>query len=125
MTARILVTGSRLLTDAELVSRALAEAVADHGADLVVVHGAARGADTLADRAARGLGLKVERRPADWANLGRRAGVVRNAEMVRGGAAACIAFLVAGAECRGTRDAMRRAQAAGIPVRVYQQGAST
>lgn len=123
MTARILVTGSRLLTDAELVSRALAEAVADHGADLVIVHGAARGADTVADRAARGLGLKVEPRPADWASLGRRAGVARNAEMVRDGADLVLAFLVAGEPCRGTRDCMRRAQAAGIPVRVYEQGA--
>lgn len=122
MSTRILVTGSRLLTDAELVSRALAEAVADYGADLVVVHGAARGADTLADAAARGLGLAVERRPADWTALGRRAGVVRNAEMVRDGADLCLAFLVAGAECRGTRDAMRRAEIAGIPVRVYEQG---
>jgi len=120
MTARILITGSRLLADAELVTRALASAVADYGPDLVVVHGAARGADTLADRAARALGLRVERRPADWAALGRRAGVVRNAEMVRDGADVLLAFPVG--ESRGTRDCMRRAAAAGIPVQVFESG---
>jgi hypothetical protein len=120
---RILITGSRELTDAALVSEALAAAVADFGPGATVVHGVARGADILADRAARALGLKVERRPADWANLGRKAGIVRNAEMVRDGADVVLAFLVADLPCTGTRDAMRRAEAAGIPVRVFEQEA--
>lgn len=122
MTARILVTGSRHLTDFALVSRALQQAAAELGPDTVVVHGAARGADMLAHKAARTLDLGVERRPADWENLGRRAGVIRNAEMVRDGADLVLAFLVADLPCRGTRDCMRRAERAGIPVRVFEQG---
>lgn len=119
--ARILVTGSRDLADTALVMAALKSAAAEFGPDVVVVHGAARGADTLADRAAQTLGLKVEPHPADWAGLGRKAGIVRNAEMVREGADVMLAFPLG--ESRGTRDAMRRAEAAGIPVRVFEQGA--
>lgn len=60
---------------------------------------------------------------ADWANLGRKAGIVRNQEMVRDGADLCLVFLMSGAENRGTKDCWSRAERAGIPVRVFTQEA--
>jgi len=52
--------------------------------DTVIIHGAARGVDTAADRAAHKLGLAVEPHPADWSKHGRSAGMIRNREMLEG-----------------------------------------
>lgn len=43
-----------------------------------IIHGGARGADLIAARAARALGIPEQGFPADWRSLGRRAGIVRN-----------------------------------------------
>lgn len=53
----------------------------DHGSDITVVHGAARGADRLAARAAEACGLEVEPHPADWNRYHGGAGHIRNEEM--------------------------------------------
>lgn len=117
--ARLIVTGSRAHTDRELIRSALAVARWDLG-PLIVVHGAAPGADSIASEWARSLSyldIAEERHPADWAKLGRGAGPIRNQQMVDAGAVLCLAFPLHGA--KGTRDCMRRAAAAGIPVREY------
>jgi hypothetical protein len=51
--------------------------------DTVIVHGAARGADTLAGFAAKDLELTTIPVPADWHKFGRAAGVIRNRTMLR------------------------------------------
>lgn len=122
MTARLLVTGSREFTAAHIMHDALGAAIADLGPNLTLVHGAAKGADEIADVLAPTFGLSVERWPAAWREHGRAAGPMRNQAMVDAGADLCVALLVAGLVCRGTRDCARRAQAAGIPVRWYTQG---
>lgn len=129
--SRILVTGSRNWTDARLIHAALAQFAAP-GA--VVVHGGAPGADTLAARAAADLGLTVEAHPADWVRCvpdcpprHRKtapypwhgtycpaAGSRRNQAMVDLGADVVLGFPLG--RSTGTRDCMRRAARAGIPV---------
>jgi hypothetical protein len=110
---RIIVCGGRYYDDDSRVQNVLNEYTADwFERGLVVVHGAARGADTLAAEAAKRLGYKAEEHPADW-NLGRRAGPIRNQAMVAAGADLLIAFNGA----RGTADCVKRAERAGIPVR--------
>lgn len=52
-----------------------------HGFTLLV-HGAARGADRLAGEWAESRGVKCQPVAADWQMHGRRAGPVRNAEML-------------------------------------------
>jgi hypothetical protein len=90
---RVLVTGSRSWTDRELIYRIL-RAGRTRYPDLVIVHGACpTGADRIADEAATDLYLGVERHPADWQRLGRRAGYVRNAEMVDTKPDLCLAFI--------------------------------
>lgn len=105
---RLLVTGSRDWENANRVWGALS-ALADQVDALTVVHGAAgRGVDLMAHRwvgrqqASGRTGISEEPHPADWAGLGKRAGVVRNAEMVQRGADACWAWI---AQCsqRGCR----------------------
>lgn len=61
--------------------------------------------------------ITEESHPADWENDGRGAGFIRNQRMVDLGADVCLAF-VEGAS-RGTRDCMKRAGQAGIPLVVH------
>lgn len=110
---RILVTGSRDWTHAEPIRRKLLE----HGPG-IVVHGACRGADTLADEIARELGWPVEQHPADWDTHGRAAGPTRNRAMVAIGADVCRAF--ARCDSRGTHGTVALARTAGIPVELVQ-----
>lgn len=84
---------------------------------MTLIHGGARGADTIAGDEWRAL---VGDRPsivvylADWERYGKSAGYRRNAEMVKAGADVCLAFPLG--ESRGTRMCMRLAEEAGIPV---------
>jgi len=122
-TYRILVTGSREFTDYTTVCCALGDVMRHLMATtrpfprMVVIQGGARGADTLAEQAARAFGMAVERHPADWKANGRSAGFKRNAEMVALGADLCIALYKQGAGNKGTDHCARLAEKAGIPVR--------
>lgn len=118
-------TGSRDWTDWKTLTAALFQA-ADCYDPITVVSGACpTGADAMAEWVAEHLlpflengGVRVERHPADWDRHGKAAGPVRNQEMVDLGADLCLAFPLGAS--RGTRDCMRRAEAAGIPVRVIE-----
>lgn len=80
----MLVCGSRDWDDYGAIYRRLAEfGDVDRGSQqVVVVHGDAKGADTMAAQAARDLGYHVRAYPADWSRLGKRAGIVRNKFML-------------------------------------------
>jgi hypothetical protein len=130
---RILVTGSREWTDRDTLRDALMRAIADlcpPGAGpsshplsgMTLVHGAARGLDTLAAEQAEFWGMQVEAHPADWARHGRAAGPIRNAAMVALGADVCLAFPIGASP--GTRGCIAVAERAGIPV-VVHEGAPT
>ena len=120
---RILVTGSREFSDYTTICLELGAVmkrlIATEGTcpDVIVVHGAAKGADTLAERAARAFGMGTEPHPADWDGYGRRAGFIRNAEMVSLGADLALAFYKQGAGNKGTDHCAKLAEKAGIPTR--------
>lgn len=84
-----------------------------------VIHGAANGADTLADQWARSRGIPVEPYPADWqpaslnGRLDRGAGYARNQRMLQEGRPDIVVAMPGG---RGTKDMMRRARQAGVSV---------
>lgn len=108
---RVLVTGSRNWTDREQIRKALS--LLPPGS--TVVHGAAGGADTIADEEARALRLNVEPHPADWKRHGRKAGPLRNQEMIDAGPYDIVfAFPLPGSI--GTEDCIRRARKAGWTV---------
>lgn len=118
MTKRVLITGSRKWTDRERIRIALLQVWCELGceSDCTLVHGdCPTGADAIAADVWRKAHLPVEAHPADWKNLGRAAGPVRNEEMVQAGADRCLAFPLP--DSRGTFDCMKRADRAGIPVR--------
>jgi hypothetical protein len=116
---RVIVTGSRRWTNPALIEAALDRIAPIYGDRLVIVHGAARGADTIARAWAIRNGIRHEPHPAKWNEHrgqlgGNPAGVIRNQEMVDAGAHLVIAFPLAGG--RGTQDCMARAEQAHIPV---------
>lgn len=144
----VLGTGSRALADRQLVGRVLAGCLhraVDLGAPgILVIEGGAKGADRLLRRWAVDHGQPYRTVAANWPvcdgpqctpghrKVNRRgeaycptAGHRRNQRMVdlavEMRAAGCVAFLVAGLPCDGTRDCADRAAAAGIPTRFYEQ----
>jgi hypothetical protein len=122
---RILVTGSRDLKDKRLVETTLNSvldslilAKGSNGFDITLIHGGAKGADTLAAEWAAGLAITRERYNANWNAEGKAAGPLRNQRMVDKGADVCVAFLAEGS--KGTADCLRRAEKAGIPTVVVR-----
>lgn len=105
---RVIVTGGRGYADRLRVYTEL-----NISGATTVIHGCARGADSLAADWCEQHGVQQERYPADWDAIGRGAGLARNREMAKAGADLCIAFP------GGTGTAHMAAQAAkaGIPVR--------
>jgi len=118
---RILITGSRTWTDAEAISNAIRDAWLTHGRPYgtIVVHGGARGADYLAGVAAKRQGFGVEVHEADWDTFGKRAGYLRNADMVDAGADICLAFIRN--ESAGATMCANLAQEAGIPTHYWRE----
>ena len=118
----VLVTGSREadLYDNHLVCDVLDDFLGiatECGLRLVVRHGdCPRGIDRYARSWCVLMDAVVEeqRYPADWNTHGKRAGFLRNSEMVASGADVCIAF--PRGKSSGTRHCMREAEKAGIPV---------
>jgi hypothetical protein len=116
---RILVTGSRTWHDGRRIRKALAAAVhADpHEAHVLVSGACPSGADAIAEETAMDMGWDVETHPADWDKYGKRAGFIRNDEMVKLGADLVLAFIKDGS--KGATMTARLAKEAGIPVWRY------
>jgi hypothetical protein len=65
-----------------------------HQHHYTVVSGACPdGADRICEDIASDRGMELKLHPADWEKFGKRAGFVRNAEMVEQGADLCLAFI--------------------------------
>jgi hypothetical protein len=86
---------------------------------ITVIHGdCPTGADHIADEWCIVNFLNPERHPADWKNLGKRAGFVRNAEMAALGADLCLAFIKN--DSKGASMMANLADKVGIPVREFR-----
>jgi hypothetical protein len=107
--SRVAIVGSRDFPNADAVSAFIQSLPAG----TVVVSGGARGVDQWAEDAANALGLQTKIIHADWKNLGRRAGPIRNAEIVAS-ADRLLAFW--NGRSRGTLNAVLAARSAGLPI---------
>jgi hypothetical protein len=106
---RVLVCGGRNYSDEAAIRAELSR----FPPGTTIVHGGATGADSLAGIAAAELWLFVEVHPAYWDKYGRRAGPIRNQEMLDSGIDLVIAFPGG----RGTADMVHRARKAGVKVK--------
>lgn len=107
---RILVCGGRDFSDTNLVSQTLNP----YGCiDLTIIHGAAKGADSLARNWAKDNGYLDEAYPADWNKYGKRAGYIRNTQMLNEGKPDLVVAFPGG---KGTQMMINLAEAAGVPV---------
>lgn len=114
---RVLVCGSRTLTDSTAVEMVLDGLALKHG-PLVVIHGNCRsGVDAIADAWARYLGVDAVRFSADWVRYGRAAGPIRNSDMLSEGKPDLVVGFKDKPESAGTDDMLNKARSLGsIPV---------
>ena len=110
----ITITGSRSITDHEIIAEVLAPFVVSGPHKLI--HGAARGVDRLAAAWAKSAGWVVEAHPADW-SIGKHAGFVRNAEMV---SLADLVVAIWDGKSRGTKHTIDTALKKGVDLWVHQ-----
>lgn len=131
---RILITGSRDWPDQHAVNSEINRFIAEtcellrdsfgdpvdyDTSKIVIVHGdCPTGADRMASDWAIDNWVAQEPHPADWAAFGKRAGYLRNAEMVALGASVCLAFIKDNS--RGATMTAGLAERVGIPVRRFE-----
>lgn len=120
---RLLVCGGRDFgTDSEehdYIFWKLHEVIQNEGlsfADVTIVQGGARGADSAAADFARMFYLPLEEFPADWDKHGKAAGAIRNQQMIDEGRPDLVVAFPGG---RGTDDMCKRAVKAGIEIRRF------
>jgi hypothetical protein len=116
MNRRLLICGDREWTD----ERPIVALLAQCEPGTVVIHGAARGADSIAGRVAKEFGLEVEPYPADWTVHGKAAGPIRNSQMLTEGRPTEVhAFHTDITRSKGTKDMVTKASRVGLPVTVH------
>jgi len=86
---RILICGSRDWDNHKKIESEFEKSIPK---DSVIIHGGAKGADSIADSIARKLGFKVEVYKAEWDKYGKSAGMIRNYEMLNSGVDRVLAF---------------------------------
>ena len=85
--------------------------------DTINVNGACRGADKMSTSIAEKLGFECREYPANWDKYGRRAGPIRNQEMLnKEKPHFVIAFHENIKASKGTRDMIHKAKKEQIPV---------
>ena len=115
---RILITGDRDYTDGRLIGEILEKYQAE-GYD-TIIEGEARGADKLSRIEAERLGMQVIPIPAQWIKYGKKAGPLRNMEMLEYKPNLVIAFHDDLQNSKGTKHMIRIAKEAGLPVKLIQ-----
>lgn len=105
---KILVCGGRYFSDQKHVDKVL-----DMLQPSVLIHGAAKGADSCAaDWGKRNPDVETKAFPADWDTHGKSAGPIRNREMLRENPEIVVAF----AGGKGTADMVKIAKKASLQV---------
>jgi hypothetical protein len=109
---KLLICGDRWWKDKELIKKYI-----EYFKPTVLIEGEARGADTLARMVAEELGIPVEKYPADWNTHGKKAGPIRNRQMLKEGKPdMVIGFHDDLENSKGTKDMLKISTKAGISV---------
>lgn len=113
---RVIIAGSRGFSDYVYLYRVCSQILSKQK-DIEIVSGGADGADKLGELFARDRGFRLKIFPADWVNLGKRAGYARNVEMAEY-ADALIAFW--DGQSKGTKHMIDIAKRKGLKIRVLE-----
>jgi hypothetical protein len=119
---RVLVCGSRTFSDGVAISTVLDGISTLKGGRLTVIHGAAKGADQIAGMWADARGRTQTPFAADWVRYGKRAGYLRNQQMLDEGHPDVVwAFVDKPLESsKGTKMMVDIARTAGVQCYVVQ-----
>lgn len=112
---KLLICGSRNFNNYEVLKKSILS-LGLSMKYVMILSGAARGADTLAIQFAEELGLQYKLFPALWEKYGRSAGMIRNSQMIEL-ATATVAFW--DGKSVGTKDAIEKTKQAGKLVYVF------
>lgn len=121
----VAIVGSREFADPEEMEQSILRYVeglaimVGLGADIEIISGGARGADTFAEKAAKHFGIPFTPFLADWFTHGRKAGFVRNAQMAIA-CTECVAFRAAG-KSNGTDHMVEQVRKLGRPVTIMHE----
>ena len=111
MGLRVLVCGSRYYTNYQKILEQLKKLDVE-----VVISGACRGADYLAVKAARTCGFPYVEFPADWQRFGKKAGPIRNYQMIKDGKPDfALVFHPDIENSKGSRHMLSLVKKAGVP----------
>ena len=116
---RVLICGGREYNGYLHFASVMAKIEAEHGPFEAVIHGGAKGADWCAHLWANspaGKRAEIEFK-ADWTTHGRKAGPIRNQQMIDEGRPDLVVAFPGG---RGTADMVKRAQQANITTRIIE-----
>lgn len=114
---RVIIAGGRDFQDYKLL-RSTMDALLQNKlrkVKIVIICGMAKGADMLGARYAQERGYHIRYFPAEWDNLGKKAGIIRNEQMAQN-ADALVAFW--DGESRGTKNMIETAEQYNLAVRV-------
>lgn len=114
----VLICGSREWTNGWVILRELMRFPAEK---TTIIHGEARGADSLAGTLAELLGMFVIPVRVKWEIYGKAAGPIRNKQMLAMGPDMVIAFHNDLKNSKGTKDMVKIATKQGVFVEVIKQ----
>lgn len=110
---KILVCGGRDFQDKDYLFECLYNLYANNPHIELLIHGGARGADTLAGQWAETVGIKTVVYKAEWSTYGKAAGSIRNQLMLDSESPDVVLAFPGG---NGTADMVRRSKSQGIEV---------
>lgn len=113
----ILITGSRHYSNKKLMTDTLDKLRPIE----LIIHGAARGADMIAQEYAENHSIATCQHPANWKKYGRRAGPIRNQAMLYSHPDINLVLAFPLSDSIGTWDMVRKAHAHNIPVQLINE----
>jgi hypothetical protein len=113
---KVLVCGSRQFSDSLTATVTIMDRLASLPEGAVVIHGGALGADKIAAEVAADYGHEVHAFYADWDKHGKKAGIIRNLQMLAERPDLVIAFW--NGSSRGTGHTITEARRRNVPVEV-------
>lgn len=122
---RIIVAGGRDFNNYGLLKLTLKEYIERLEivdlSQVIIVSGAAKGADTLGEHFAYDYGIDIRRFPAKWDEFGKSAGIIRNCEMANyAGKAIGVLFAFWDGKSRGTKHMIEVARKRGLEVHIIE-----